>query len=141
MHAKLNLRNKARIRFISILESQLCMSLYSDNFISIRVITTFYCTCIVHECQLRIYGHVARYPEVDPVHQIVLIQDNLVWRRPRGCLQLSWLEQVDESCQKLLRMGRGPAWRLARRNPRVWRRRVGDTTCPPAYKVNWVHSQ
>ncbi len=50
-----------------------------------------------------------------------------------GRPQLSWLEPVDESCQELLRMGKGPAWRLARRNPRVWRRRVGDATRSPAY--------
>ena len=89
-------------------------------------------TCIVRERQLRLYGHVARYPEVDPAHRVVSERDNPVWRRPRGRPQLSWLEQV-ESCQQLLRMGRGPAWRLARRNPRVWRRRVGDATRPPAY--------
>ena len=90
-------------------------------------------TCIVRERQLRLYGHVARYPEVDPAHRVVSVRDNPVWRRPRGRPQLSWLGQVDESCQELLRMGRGPAWRLARRNPRVWRRRVGDATRPPAY--------
>ncbi len=90
-------------------------------------------TCIVRERQLRLYGHVARYPEVDPAHRVVSVRDDLVWRRPRGCPQLSWLEQVDESCQELLKMGRGPAWRLARRNPRVWRRRVGDATRLPAY--------
>lgn len=90
-------------------------------------------TCIVRQRQLRLYGHVARYPEVDPAHRVVSVRDNPVWRRPRGRPQLSWLEQVDESCGELLRMGRGPAWRLARRNPRVWRRRVGDATRPPAY--------
>ncbi len=68
-----------------------------------------------------------------------------VWRRPRGRQQLSWLEQVDESCQELLRMGRGPAWRLAPRDPRVWRRRVGDATRLPAYApfdwlIDWYSS-
>ncbi len=63
-----------------------------------------------------------------------------MWRRPRGRPQLPWLEQVDESGQELLRMGRGPAWRLARRNPRVWRRRVGDATRPPAYApFDWLY--
>ena len=28
-------------------------------------------TCIVHECQLRLYGHVARFPDADPAHQIL----------------------------------------------------------------------
>ncbi len=87
-------------------------------------------SCTARERQLRLYGHVASYLEVDPAHWVVSVRDNPVWRRPRGRSQLSWLEQVDESCQELLRMERGPAWRLARKNPRVWRRRVGDTTHP-----------
>ncbi len=67
-------------------------------------------------------------------HWVVSVRDNPVWwGRPRGRPQLSWLEQADESCQDLLRMGRGPAWRLARRSPRVWRRRVVDATRPPKY--------
>ncbi len=69
-------------------------------------------TCIVREHQLRLYGHVARYPEVDLAHRVESIRDNPVWRRPRG-RPLLWLEQVDESCQELLTMGRGPGWRLA----------------------------
>ncbi len=96
-------------------------------------------TCIVRERQLRLHGHVARYPEIDSAHRAVSVRDNPVWRRPRGRRQLSWLEQVDESCQELLKMGRGPAWRLARRNPRVWRRKVGDATRPPAYApFDWL---
>ncbi len=90
-------------------------------------------TCIVRERKLRLYGHVARYSEVDRAHWVVSVRDNPVWRRPRGRPQLSCLEQVDESCQELLRMGRGPAWSLARKNPRVWRVTVSDATCPPAY--------
>ncbi len=90
-------------------------------------------TCIVRERQLRLYEYVARYPELDPAHRVLSVRDNPVWRRPRGRPQLLWLEQVDKSCQELLRIGRGPAWRLARRNPRVWRRRVGDATHPAAY--------
>ncbi len=96
-------------------------------------------TCIVCERQLRLYGHVAHYPEVDPAHQVISVRGNPVWRRPRGRPQLSLLEQVDESCQELLRVGRGPAWRLARRNPRVWRRRVGGATRPLAYApFDWL---
>ncbi len=76
-------------------------------------------TCIVCEHQLQLYRHVVRYLEVDPAHRVVSERDNLVWRRLRACPQLLWLEQVDKSCQELLRMGRGPAWRLAWRNPQV----------------------
>ncbi len=54
-----------------------------------------------------------RYPEADPAHQVVSVRDNLEWRRPRGRLRNLWLEQVDRSCQEILGMGKGPAWRLA----------------------------
>ncbi len=90
-------------------------------------------TFMVLERQLRLYGHVACYTEVYSAHRVESVRDNPVWRRPRGRPKLSWLEQVDESCQELLWMGKGPAWKLARRNSRVWRRRVGDATRPPAY--------
>ncbi len=62
-------------------------------------------TCIVRERQLRLYGHVACYQEVDPAHRVVSVRDNPVWKRPRGRPQLPWLEQVDESCQELVKPG------------------------------------
>ena len=90
-------------------------------------------TSIVRQRQLRLLGHVARYPEVDPAFRVVSERDNPAWRRPRGRPRTSWLGQVDASCRELLNMGRGPAWRLARDNPREWRRRGGVATRPPAY--------
>ena len=41
-------------------------------------------TTIVCQRQLRLYGHVARYPEADPACRFVSEMDNLGWRRPRG---------------------------------------------------------
>ena len=93
-------------------------------------------TCIVRERQLKLYGHVARYPEVDPAHRVVSVRDNPEWRRPRGRPQGSWLEQIDGSCWDVLGIGRVSAWRLARRDPLGWRRRVGAATRPPAYAPN-----
>ena len=90
-------------------------------------------TCTVRQRQLRLYGHAARLPAVNPAHCVVSIRDNHEWRRPVGRPQISWLEQVDRSCDEVLGMGRGPAWRLARRNPRDWRRRVGEAMRPLAY--------
>ncbi len=82
--------------------------------------------CIVCECQLQ-QGRLSG----------CMVRDNLVWRRPSGRPQLSWL--VDESCQELLRIGRGPTWRLARRNPQVWHRRVGDTMLSPGIcSFDWL---
>ena len=87
-------------------------------------------TSIVCQRQLRLYGHVARYPEADPAHRVVSVRDNPAWRRPRGRPHSSWLGQVAVSCREVLGMGRDPAWRLARGDPREWRRRVGEATRP-----------
>ena len=65
-------------------------------------------TNTVRQRQLRLYGHVARYPEADPACRVVSIRDNPTWRRP-------WLPQVDASCWELLGVGREPAWQRAPR--------------------------
>ena len=39
---------------------------------------------IVRQRDLRLYGHVARYPEADPAYQVFSEMDNPAWRRPRG---------------------------------------------------------
>ena len=41
-------------------------------------------TCIVHEHQLQLYGHVAHFPDADPAHQILLVRKPREWRRPMG---------------------------------------------------------
>ena len=41
-------------------------------------------TCIVRERQLRLYGHVARFPDADPAHQILSAREPREWRRPMG---------------------------------------------------------
>ena len=90
-------------------------------------------TSIVRQRQLRLYGHVARFPEADPAYQVLFVPNNPEWVRPRGRPRRSWLEQIDQSCRELLTMGREPARRLARDDPGEWRRRVGVATRPPAY--------
>ncbi len=90
-------------------------------------------TSIVRESQLRLYGHVARLPDVDPAHRVLSVRDNPRWRRPRGRPRKSWLGKVDRSCRELLRMGRMVAWGIARRDHPGWRHRVSDATRPPAY--------
>ena len=90
-------------------------------------------TSVVRERQLRLYGHVARLPEVDPAHRVVSVRDNPGWRRPRGRPRNSWLKQVDETCQDVFGVGRVTSWGLARRAPRQYRRRVSEATRPPAY--------
>lgn len=52
--------------------------------------------CIVHECQLRLHGHVTCYSKVNPAHWVVYLRDNPEWRRPGSSLP----EQVDRSCHE-----------------------------------------
>ena len=37
---------------------------------------------IVRQRQLRLYGHVARYPEADPACRVISVRHNPTWRRP-----------------------------------------------------------
>ena len=39
-------------------------------------------TCVVHERQLRLCGHVARFPDTDSAHQILSARESRSWRRP-----------------------------------------------------------
>ena len=63
-------------------------------------------TCIVRENQLRLYGHVARFPDADPAHQILSVREPRECRTPMGRPCASWLQQVD---QHLKEKGMGQA--------------------------------
>ncbi len=93
----------------------------------------------VHQHQLWLYRHVACYHEADPAHQVVSVRDNSEWRRPRGHPCSSWLQQVDSSSWEVLRMWRGPALRLARRDHWLgvvgWARRHAPQAYAP---TNWL---
>ena len=41
-------------------------------------------TCVVRERQLRLYGHVALFPDADPAHQILSAREPREWRRLMG---------------------------------------------------------
>ena len=58
-------------------------------------------TCIVRECRLRLYGHVARFPDSDPAHQILSARGSREWRRPMGRPRASWLQQVDRHLKEM----------------------------------------
>ena len=51
-------------------------------------------TCIVHERQLRLYGHVAHFPDADPAHKILLVNEPHEWggqqanHVSRGCSRM-----------------------------------------------------
>ena len=62
-------------------------------------------TCIVCGCQLWLYGHMARFVDADPAHQILAAREPREWR-PIGQPRASWLQQID---QHLKEMGMGQA--------------------------------
>ena len=87
-------------------------------------------TCTIRDRQLRLYGHLARFPVEDPAHRVVSARDNPGWRRPVGRPRKSWLGQIDQTCREEVEMGRVPAWRLAMRDPRRWKRKVDAAMRP-----------
>ena len=84
-------------------------------------------TCLVRKHQLRLYGHVAHFPQADPAHQILSARDPHAWRMPMGRPRASWLQQVD--CHlKEIRIGQASAWGVARWRPLEYRRKVDAVT-------------
>ena len=73
-------------------------------------------TCIVREHQLWLYGHVARFPDADHAHQILLAREPCEWRRPMGQPRALWLLQVDRHLKEM-GMGQASAWGMARLRP------------------------
>ena len=84
-------------------------------------------TCIVRERQLRLYGHVARFPDADPSHQIPSARESCEWRRPMGQPRASWLQQVDRHLKEI-GIAQASAWGMARRRPLEYRRKVDTAT-------------
>ena len=80
-------------------------------------------TCIVSEHQLWLYGHVARFPDADPAHQILSVRESREWRRPMGRPRPSWLQQVDRHLKEM-GMGQASAWGMVRWRPLEYRRTV-----------------
>ena len=71
-------------------------------------------TCIVRECQLWLYGHVARFPDADPAYRILSAMEPREWRRPMGLPRASWLQQVNRHLKEM-GMGQASARGMARR--------------------------
>ena len=73
-------------------------------------------TSIVREHQLRLYGHVAHFPDVDPAHQILSARESHGWKRPMDRPHVSWLQQVDQHLKEM-GMGQASAWGMVSRRP------------------------
>ena len=81
----------------------------------------------VREHQLRRYGHVARFPDVDTAHQILSTREPCEWRRPMSRPHASWLQQADRHLKEM-GMGRASTWGLARWRPLENQRKVDAAT-------------
>ncbi|KAG2464180.1 TGFI1 protein, partial [Polypterus senegalus] len=78
-------------------------------------------TCIVRERQLRHYGHVAHFPEVDPARKILIVGDPSGWTRPRGRPHKSWLRQMEGYFHRVgLDWGDWSARAVANRDPKLF---------------------
>ena len=79
--------------------------------------------CIVRERQLRLFGHVAHFPDDDPAHQILSVREPCEWRRPVGRPRASWLQQVDQHLKEM-GMGQASTWGMAGLRPLEYRWKV-----------------
>lgn len=85
-----------------------------NNFVSSRPLLhetdSTHVTWIVLESQLRLYGHAARHPEANPAHRVVQSRVEETKGTPS-----KFVTCMDPAERYILRQGKGPAWRLARR--------------------------
>jgi hypothetical protein len=83
-------------------------------------------TCMIRKRQMRLYGHVARYPASDPAGRILSAREPAEpagRTRPVGRPHDTWLRQMDRHFAGV-GMGRVAAWRMAIRRPKEYRVRV-----------------
>ena len=90
-------------------------------------------TYVVRERQLQLYGHVARFPDADPAHQILSAREPRDWRRPMGRPRALWVQQVDRHLKEMGK-DKASAWGMARSRPLESRRKVDAATrCSGGY--------
>ena len=104
-----------------------CWSDFVSNKWLLRETQMRFVTCIVRERQLRLYGHVACFPDADPAHQILSAREPREWRRPMGQTRALWLQQVDQHLKEN-GMGQVSAWGMARWRPREYRQNMDAAT-------------
>ena len=90
-----------------------CWSDFVSNELLLRENKMRFISCIVCERQLRLYGHVAHFPDIDPAHQILSAREPCGWRRLTGQPCVLWLHQVDWNLKEM-GMGQASAWGMAR---------------------------
>ena len=50
-------------------------------------------TCMMRQRHMRLFGHVAKFPESDPVMRVISKEIVPAWRRPRGRRTMTWLQK------------------------------------------------
>ena len=103
---------------------------WSDFVSNVRLLRNTqmrFVTCNVRERQLRLYEHVARFPDADLAHQILSARESRAGRRPMGRPRASWLQQIDQHLKEM-GMGQASAWGIARRRLLEYRWKVDAVT-------------
>ena len=71
-----------------------------DNFVSnnrlLRETGMNQVTCMIRQRQLRLFGHVVRFPRSDPFSRVILEEISLAWIRPRGRTPVTRLKRIDD---------------------------------------------
>ena len=118
---------------------------YMSNDLVLRDAGLRQVTCIVGECQRRLYGHVARLPAVGPAHWILPCRDPKNWSMPRWRPHASWLRKVESYLTDAGMAGLASAWAMARRRPKSTVARWTGRRAAPAYApipdLTWFHFQ
>lgn len=93
----------------------------------------------IHERCLGLFGHVERFPEINPARRVAIGKGNFMERRGKGAL--TRLEVRPRRCVllKLTRVGKGSAWEHARRNSREGHHWMSETMFPATHTShNWL---
>ena len=104
-----------------------CIVGFVSNEWLLRETQMRFVTCIVCECQLQLYGHVARFSNANPAHQILSARESLEWRKTMGQPRASCLQQVDRHLEEM-GMGQESVWGMVRWRPMEDRQKVDAAT-------------
>ncbi len=86
-------------------------------------------TRIIWERQLQLFGYIVRLPEAGPSCQVLCAREPTSWRRPKGRVRGSCLQQMEGDCRGL-GMGVLCAWGMTHRRPQEYRRAASALASP-----------
>ncbi len=83
IHGQLNSDLERCLNVFGIKYLRRIMRYYWNYFVSNQQLLHETVSSIVCESQLRLYGDVARLPDVHPAHRVLSVRDNPWWKTPR----------------------------------------------------------